>query len=80
MGEIVSFSVHHVVDGQFEQLHSQGIDTSLGIMYSLFTRYLGYVFNSDEYAVMSLCPRTAIPPGMPISSVACSRLAMAGSK
>lgn len=54
MGEIVSFTVHHVRDGRFEQLHSQGIDTSLGILYSVVTRYLGYMFNSDEYKVMGL--------------------------
>jgi carbamoyltransferase len=54
MGEIVSLTVHHARDGRFEQLHSQGIDTSLGIAYSLLTRYLGYMFNSDEYKVMGL--------------------------
>lgn len=54
MGEIVSLTVHHVRDGRFEQLHSQGIGTSLGILYSLLTRFLGYMFNSDEYKVMGL--------------------------
>jgi carbamoyltransferase len=54
MGEIVSFTVHRVRDGQFEELHSQGIGTSLGILYSVLTRYLGYMFNSDEYKVMGL--------------------------
>jgi carbamoyltransferase len=54
MGEIVSLTVHHVRDGRFEELHSQGIGTSLGILYSVLTRYLGYMFNSDEYKVMGL--------------------------
>jgi carbamoyltransferase len=54
MGEIVSLTVHHVRDGDFRQLHSQGIATSLGILYSLLTRFLGYTFNSDEYKVMGL--------------------------
>lgn len=54
MGEISSLSVHHVRGGQFGRLHTQGVETSLGILYSLVTRYLGYMFNSDEYKVMGL--------------------------
>ena len=54
MGEIVSLSVHHVRNGEFKQLHSQGIRSSLGILYGILTRYLGYTFNSDEYKVMGL--------------------------
>lgn len=54
MGEITSLSVHHVRGTDFERLHHQGIETSLGIVYSLVTRYLGYMFNSDEYKVMGL--------------------------
>lgn len=54
MGEIDSLTVHRIVGGSFERLHRQGIDMSFGILYSIVTRFLGYVFNSDEYKVMGL--------------------------
>ncbi|WP_406728671.1 carbamoyltransferase C-terminal domain-containing protein [Streptomyces sp. GD-15H] len=54
MGEISSLTVHRFRDGKHEELHSQGVDASLGILYSIVTRYLGYTFNSDEYKVMGL--------------------------
>lgn len=54
MGEITSLTVQQISDGRIEKLHSQGIDASLGILYSIVTRYLGYTFNSDEYKVMGL--------------------------
>ena len=54
MGEITSITVHRYTDGRLTELHRQGINASLGILYSIFTRYLGYAFNSDEYKVMGL--------------------------
>jgi carbamoyltransferase len=54
MGEIHSLSVHRYTRGEFRQLHSQRLKTSLGLLYSIVTRFLGYTFNSDEYKVMGL--------------------------
>ncbi|MEU0236350.1 carbamoyltransferase C-terminal domain-containing protein [Nocardiopsis sp. NPDC006198] len=54
MGETVALTVHRFTRGRMEELYSQGIDSSLGILYSILTRYLGYTFNSDEYKVMGL--------------------------
>jgi len=54
MGEIDSLTVHRINAGNFERLHRQGIEESFGILYSVITRFLGYVFNSDEYKVMGL--------------------------
>ncbi|TDB54299.1 carbamoyltransferase [Photorhabdus khanii] len=54
MGEIESLSVYLAKDQQFQKLHSQPISSSLGIFYSICTRFLGFVFNSDEYKVMGL--------------------------
>ncbi|GAA1329767.1 carbamoyltransferase family protein [Saccharothrix algeriensis] len=54
MGEIVSLSVQRCSPSGIEVLHSQGLKTSLGLLYSIFTRFLGYTFNNDEYKVMGL--------------------------
>ncbi|WP_387690491.1 carbamoyltransferase [Photorhabdus sp. RM71S] len=54
MGEIESLSVYLAKGQQFQKLYSQPISSSLGIFYSICTRFLGFVFNSDEYKVMGL--------------------------
>ncbi|MDJ0105751.1 carbamoyltransferase N-terminal domain-containing protein [Rhodococcus erythropolis] len=54
MGEINSLSVFHCTTGNFKQLHTQQLRTSLGLFYSVCTRFLGYASNSDEYKVMGL--------------------------
>jgi carbamoyltransferase len=54
MGEIKSLTIHRFTRGRIEELHSQGIHSSLGILYSIITRFLGYTFNADEYKVMGL--------------------------
>lgn len=54
MGEIVSLTVQRCSPSGIEVLHSQGLTTSLGLLYSIFTRFLGYTFNNDEYKVMGL--------------------------
>ncbi|CAL9638870.1 carbamoyltransferase family protein [Streptomyces sp. enrichment culture] len=54
MGETESLSVFRGRDGRLEKLHSQPISHSLGLLYSLCTRFLGFASNSDEYKVMGL--------------------------
>lgn len=54
MGEIDALSVFGCRGERYDRLHHQGIATSLGIAYSLVTRFLGFSFNSDEYKVMGL--------------------------
>lgn len=54
MGEIDAISVFSMDGQSHRRLHRQGIEDSLGIAYSIVTRYLGFVFNSDEYKVMGL--------------------------
>ncbi|MFI1357771.1 carbamoyltransferase [Streptomyces sp. NPDC020898] len=54
MGETESLSVYHAQDGQLEKLLSQPISASLGFLYSICTRFLGFSSNSDEYKVMGL--------------------------
>ncbi|MDD7940098.1 carbamoyltransferase C-terminal domain-containing protein [Actinomycetospora lutea] len=56
MGETESLSVYRATGGELEVLHTQPIATSLGILYSIATRFLGFQFNSDEYKVMGLAP------------------------
>lgn len=54
MGERYSMTVYTVIDGYFNILKEYSIGKSLGILYSVFTKALGYEFNSDEYKVMGL--------------------------
>lgn len=56
MGETESLTVHRFADGKLEKLHGQPIAASLGLLYSIATRFLGFQFNSDEYKVMGLAP------------------------
>ena len=56
MGETEALSVHRYSGGVLTPLHSQPIASSLGILYSIVTRFLGFQFNSDEYKVMGLAP------------------------
>ncbi|MGW2176085.1 carbamoyltransferase family protein [Streptomyces sp. NPDC001705] len=54
MGETESLSVFRARDGHLERLHSQPVSQSLGLLYSICTRFLGFASNSDEYKVMGL--------------------------
>ncbi|AXE36242.1 carbamoyltransferase [Chromobacterium phragmitis] len=54
MGEVDSLSIYDARDGKLERIHCQRISDSLGLLYSICTRFLGFVFNSDEYKVMGL--------------------------
>lgn len=58
MGEIDSVSVYrfHFRGRELEKLHSQPTASSLGILYSIGTRFLGSQFDNDEYEVMGLAP------------------------
>lgn len=60
MGEVDSLSIYRFSHGEhgveLEKLHSQPIAASLGILYSIGTRFLGFQFNNDEYKVMGLAP------------------------
>ncbi|MEU6461249.1 carbamoyltransferase C-terminal domain-containing protein [Streptomyces sp. NPDC046976] len=54
MGETESLSVYRARAGELTKLHSQPISHSLGFLYSICTRFLGFASNSDEYKVMGL--------------------------
>ncbi|MBD1228693.1 carbamoyltransferase [Xenorhabdus griffiniae] len=54
MGETESVSIFSCRNGEFERLDTQTISSSPGIAYSICTRFLGFMFNSDEYKVMGL--------------------------
>ncbi|REH36390.1 carbamoyltransferase [Kutzneria buriramensis] len=54
MGETEALSVYRARDGRLDKVHSQPISDSLGLLYSICTRFLGFQFNSDEYKVMGL--------------------------
>jgi carbamoyltransferase len=56
MGEVDSLTIYRFVGSELEKLHSQPIAASLGILYSIGTRFLGFQFNNDEYKVMGLAP------------------------
>ncbi len=56
MGETESLSIFRFRGVELEKLHSQPITASLGILYAIGTRFLGFQFNSDEYKVMGLAP------------------------
>lgn len=54
MGETESLSVYQASNGQLRKIHTQPISESLGFLYSICTRFLGFASNSDEYKVMGL--------------------------
>ena len=56
MGEVNSLTVYYVESGNFRQLASFDISDSLGILYGIATRHLGFKVFSDEYKVMGLAP------------------------
>ncbi|MCD2189014.1 carbamoyltransferase family protein [Actinomycetospora soli] len=56
MGEVDSLSIFRFRGTELEKLHTQPIASSLGILYSIGTRFLGFQFNNDEYKVMGLAP------------------------
>ncbi len=56
MGETESLTVFRAVDGALERLATTPIGDSLGLLYSIATRFLGFQFNNDEYKVMGLAP------------------------
>ncbi|MFI9450268.1 carbamoyltransferase [Amycolatopsis sp. NPDC052450] len=54
MGETEALSVYTATASGIEKVYSQSIGASLGLLYSICTRFLGFAFNSDEYKVMGL--------------------------
>ncbi|MDB5172561.1 MAG: Carbamoyltransferase [Phycisphaerales bacterium] len=56
MGEAMSATVYHALDGRLTQLREIAAADSIGILYSLVTLHLGFDFNSDEYKIMGLAP------------------------
>lgn len=56
MGESESTSLFSGRGGRLETLRTYPVSTSLGILYSVFTQYLGFLPGMDEYKVMGLAP------------------------
>jgi carbamoyltransferase len=56
MGEVDSMTVYAARGESFELLARVPAFHSLGVLYSVFTLYLGFDFNMDEYKVMGLAP------------------------
>jgi carbamoyltransferase len=56
MGEVDSMSIYSAADKHFDLLATVPAFHSLGVLYSVFTLYLGFEFNMDEYKVMGLAP------------------------
>ena len=56
MGEVHSTTIAVGKGNQIEQLQTITAPHSLGILYGVFTLYLGFWMNFDEYKVMGLAP------------------------
>jgi carbamoyltransferase len=56
MGELDSLTIYAAEGKRFEPLASISAFHSLGILYGVFTLYLGFAFGMDEYQVMGLAP------------------------
>jgi carbamoyltransferase len=53
-GEVASHLAGVYRAGRLDQLHSQRLPHSLGLLYEDLTRHLGFLHGSDEYKVMAL--------------------------
>lgn len=56
MGELESLTVYSVERGIFSRLATVSIPNSIGLLYSIVTKHLGFKFNADEYKLMGLAP------------------------
>lgn len=56
MGEVDSVSVFSGDDNGLKKLNSYDLLSSIGMLYSIVTLYLGFTPNNDEYKVMGLAP------------------------
>ena len=56
MGELESLTAYTVDAGRFTRLGIISIPNSIGLLYSIITRHLGFSFNADEYKLMGLAP------------------------
>jgi carbamoyltransferase len=54
MGELVSLSIYQFDAAELNLIHAYPISKSIGILYSIITRFLGFCFNQDEYKVMGM--------------------------
>ena len=54
LGEFTSISVYDASPDEMRLLKSYGPTSSLGMLYSAITDYLGFVTNSDEYKIMGM--------------------------
>lgn len=54
MGEVDSLSIYDARGSHLSRVHRHSIADSLGLIYSLCTRFLGFCFNADEYKVMGM--------------------------
>ncbi|WP_321907849.1 carbamoyltransferase family protein [Burkholderia cepacia] len=54
MGEVESITVYLFTKSQIERMATYPISKSLGIFYSIYTKFLGFEFNMDEYKVMGM--------------------------
>jgi carbamoyltransferase len=56
MGEVASLTVYYADRRGYRTLDTTSVRNSVGILYSIVTRHLGFKFNADEYKVMGLAP------------------------
>jgi len=56
MGEWASASIAHGEEGNIKIIKELHYPNSLGLLYSAFTYFLGFVVNSGEYKLMGLAP------------------------
>jgi carbamoyltransferase len=56
MGEVDSMSMYTFAGGKLDLQATVAAFHSVGVLYGVFTLYLGFEFNMDEYKVMGLAP------------------------
>jgi carbamoyltransferase len=56
MGEVDSMTMYSATGNKFNLLARIPAFHSMGVLYSVFTLYLGFDFNMDEYKIMGLAP------------------------
>ncbi|EKD74356.1 MAG: nodulation protein and probable carbamoyl transferase [uncultured bacterium] len=54
MGELTSISLYQYQNHELTKIYAYPISKSIGIFYSIITRFLGFCFNQDEYKVMGM--------------------------
>ena len=54
MGELTSISIYQYENQEITKKYAYPISKSIGVFYSIMTRFLGFCFNQDEYKVMGM--------------------------